>query len=96
MWGGPWPTIGCKTRDTLQNFGIFLMNVALQLKNIPFAKFPPSPPINVDHSFRHYSHFVSGQHCAGGGGEVFRRFGMLENSPKTVKCVINFATDCRM
>ena len=37
------PTIGCKTRNTLQNFGIFLMNVALQLKKISFAKFPPSP-----------------------------------------------------
>ena len=53
---------------TLQNFGIFLMNVAPQLKKITFAKFPPSPPINVDHSFRHYGHFVSGQHCAGGRG----------------------------
>ena len=62
----------------------------------------PLPPINVDHSFRHYGHFVSGQHCAGGRGrrggggraEVLPRFGILENSPKTVKCVINFATDC--
>ena len=80
---------------TLQNFGIFLMNAAPQLKKIPFAKFPPAPPINVDHSFRHYGHFVSGQHCAGGrGGEVLPRFGMLENSPKTVKCVITFETDC--
>ena len=25
----------------------------------------------------------------------YLRFGILENSPKTVKCVINFATDCR-
>ena len=42
-----------------------------------------------------YGHFVSGQHCAGGrGGEVLPRFGMLENSPKTVKCVITFETDC--
>ena len=46
-WGGRGddfelkPTIGCKTHDTLQNFGIFLMNVALQLKKI--AKFPPAP-----------------------------------------------------
>ena len=64
-------TIGCKTRDTLQNFGIFLMNVAPQLKKITFAKFPPAPPINVDHSFRHYGHFVSGQHCAGGRGGSF-------------------------
>ena len=82
-------TISCKTHDT-----IFLMNVALQLNKILFAKFPPTPPINVDHSFRHYGHFVSGQHCAGGRGEVLPRFGMLENSPKTVKCVINFETDC--
>ena len=44
------------------------MNVAPQLKKITFAKFPPAPPINVDHSFRHYGHFVSGQHCAGGRG----------------------------
>ena len=28
-----------------------------------------SHPISVDHSFRHYRHFVSGQHCAGGRGE---------------------------
>ena len=28
---------------TLQNVGTFLMNVALQLKKIPFAKFPPPP-----------------------------------------------------
>ena len=53
---------------TLQNFGIFLMNFVLQLKNIPFAKFPPAPPINVDHSYWHHRHFVSGQHCAGGRG----------------------------
>ena len=32
---------------------------------------PPPPPINVDHSFWHYGHFVSGQHCAGGGGGKF-------------------------
>ena len=77
------------------------MNVAPQLKKMTFAKFPPAPPINVDHSFRHYGHFVSGQHCAGergggggGEGEVLPRFGMLENSPKTVKCVITFETDC--
>ena len=30
----------------------------------------------------------------GGGGEILPRFGMLENSPKTVKCVITFETDC--
>ena len=29
--------IGCKTRETLQNFGIFLMNFALEQKNMPFA-----------------------------------------------------------
>ena len=56
---------------TLQNFGIFLMNVAPQLKKITFAKFSPAPPINVDHSFRHYGHFVPGQHCAGGRGGSF-------------------------
>ena len=32
----------------------------------------------------------------GGGGEVLPRFGMLENSPKTAKCVITFETDCRI
>ena len=56
---------------TLQNFGIFLMNVAPQLKKITFAKFSPAPPINVDHSFRYYGQFVSGQHCAGGRGGSF-------------------------
>ena len=30
----------------------------------------------------------------GGGGEVLPRFGVLENSQKTVKCVITFETDC--
>ena len=59
----------------------------IQLKKIPFAKVPtalssPPPTINVDHSFRHYGHFVSGQHCAGGKGDVLPRFGILENSPK--------------
>ena len=58
------------------------------------CQIPPPLPINVDHSFRHYGHFVSGQHCTGGRGDVKPRFGILENSPKTVKCVINFATDC--
>ena len=29
-----------------------------------------------------------------GHGDVLPRFGILKNSPKTVKCVINFATDC--
>ena len=73
------------------------MNVALQLKKNTVCQIPPPPPppINVDHSFRNYGHVVSGQHCAGGGGGgVLPRFGMLENSPKTVKCVINFETDC--
>ena len=32
----------------------------------------------------------------GGGGGVLPRFGMLENSPKTVKCVITFETDCSL
>ena len=58
------------------------MNVAPQLKKITFAKFPPviSFLVNI---------------VQGGGGEVLPRFGMLENSPKTVKCVITFETDCR-
>ena len=30
----------------------------------------------------------------GGGGEVLPSFGMLENSPKPVKCVMTFETDC--
>ena len=34
---------------TLQNFGTFLMKFALELKNVPFAKFTPRPLINVDH-----------------------------------------------
>ena len=49
---------------TLQNFGIFLMNFALQLKK----------------------YTVWYTVC---------QIGWLENSPKTVKCVISFATDCR-
>ena len=87
------------TCNRLQNswhstkFWNFLDECRTTAKKILFAKFFP-PPINVDYSFRHYGHFVSGQHCAGGGGDVLPRFGMLENSPKTVKCVINFETDC--
>ena len=49
---------------------------------MPFAKFTPAPRINVDHSFRHYGHFVSGQHCAGGRGDVLPGIGIFENSPK--------------
>ena len=37
---------------------------------MPFAQFTPVPRIKVDH-FRHYCHFVSGQHCAGGRGGMF-------------------------
>ena len=45
------------------------MNVAPQLKKITFAKFSPAPPINVDHSFRHY-----GQ-CRGEGGKFYLGLG---------------------
>ena len=71
--------------DTLQNFGIFVMKFALELKNMPFAKFTPASLINVDQcSFRHYGHFVSGQRCAGGGGggDVLLGIGIFENPPK--------------
>ena len=76
------------SRDTLQNFGIFF---ALELKNMPFAKFTPAPVINVDHSLRHYGDFVSGQHCAEGKGCLtwdrdIRKF--AKNG------FISFATDC--
>ena len=50
-------------------FWNFLDERRTTAKKIPFAKFPPAPRINVDHSFHHYGHFVSGQHCAGGRGE---------------------------
>ena len=77
-------TIGCKTRETLQNFGIFFMNFALEQKKISrLHQFTPAPRINVDHSFRHYGHFVSGQHCAGGRGDVLPGIGIFQNWPKT-------------
>ena len=44
-----------------------IVNFALRLKNMLFAKFTPAPLFNVDHSSWHYGHFMSG-HCAGGGG----------------------------
>ena len=45
-----------------------MMNFVLELKNKLFVKFTPAPLMNVDHSSQHYGCFVSGQHCAGGGG----------------------------
>ena len=62
---------------------------------MPFAKFTPTPRINVDHSLRHYGHFVSGQHCAAGRGDVLPGVRIWMNSQKTVKCPNSFATDCR-
>ena len=59
------------------------------------CKIYPHPLFNVDHSFRHYGHFVSGQHCGGRRGDVLPGVGILTNSPKTFKCLISFATDCR-
>ena len=88
------PAIGCKTRDTLQNFGIFLMNVAPQLKKILFAKFPPPPQSMLITLSGTMVISCLVNIVQGGGGDVLPRFGMLENSPKTVKCVINFETDC--
>ena len=72
------------------------MNVALQLKKIPFAKFPPPPQsmlitLSGTMVISCLVNIVPG----GEGGDVLPRFGILENSPKTVKCVINFAADCR-
>ena len=60
------------------------MNFALELKNVPFAKFTPVPLINVDHSSRHYDQFVSGQHCAGrgDGGLVLPGVGIFKHSQK--------------
>ena len=63
------------------------MNFALELKNVPFAKFTPVPLINVDHSSRHYDQFVSGQHCAGGTGDWFYlSLGYSNIRKKSVKC----------
>ena len=69
------------------------MNFALELKNILLAPFTPTPLINVDHSFQHYGHFVSGQHCAGEGGMSYLRLGYLKIHQKW-SCLISFATDC--
>ena len=93
------------------------MNVALQLKKIPFAKFPPAAPTPPPQKKKQppqkkqnnpppppnqcWSLFLAlvisclVNIVQGGGGEVLPRFGMLENLPKTVKCVINFETDWR-
>ena len=93
-------TIGCKTRETfLHNFELFLMKFALEL-NMPFSKFTLAPLIKVDHSFRHYGHFVSGQHCAGGrgGGGCYtwdRNIRKIRQK-RSSQCLISFATDCRL
>ena len=42
-----------------------------------------TPLTNVDHSSRHYGHFVSGQQCA-----------LFKNSQKTIKCPNCFVTSC--
>ena len=75
------------------------MNFALQLKNIPFAKCPPPPPPPPPQSMLIIlseiivvSSLVN--MVQGGWGDVLPGIGILENSPKTVKCVISFATDC--
>ena len=70
------------------------MNVAPQLKKIPFAKFPPPQSMLITLSGTTVISCLV-DIVQGGGGEVLPRFGMLENSPKTVKCVITFETDCR-
>ena len=65
------------------------MDFAPEPKNRPFDHFTPAPRINVDHSFRHYGHFVSGQHCAVGEGErgdVLPGIGIFEISPKFHRC----------
>ena len=66
------------------------MNFALQLKNILFAK---SMLITLS-STMVTSCLVN--IVPGGGGDVLPGIGILENSPKTVKCVISFATDCSL
>ena len=73
------------------------MNVALQLKKTPFAKFPPAPQsmlitLSGTMVISCLVNIVQGW----GGGGVLPRFGMLENSPKTVKCVITFEIDCSL
>ena len=70
------------------------MNVILQLKKIPFAKFPPSPQSMLVTLSGTMVISCLANIVQGGGGDVLPRFGILENSPKMVKCVINFATDC--
>ena len=71
------------------------MNVAPQLQKIKFAKFPPAPQSMLITLSGTMVISCLINIVQGGGGEVLPRFGMLENSPKTVKCVITFETDCR-
>ena len=72
---------------TLQNFRIFLMNIVLQLN-------PPTPPQSMLITLSGTMVISCSDNIVqGGGGNVLPRFGILENPPGTVKCVINFATD---
>ena len=81
-------------QDTSQNFGIFLMKFALELKkNMPFAKFTPAPPMLITPSSTMVISCVA--NIVQGEVDVLPGIGIFENSPKTVRCPISFATDCR-
>ena len=64
------------------------MNFALEQQNMSFAQFTPAPRINVVHSFRHYGHFVSGQHCAGGRGDVLPGCGIRSSVSSVLQPIV--------
>ena len=87
--------MGCKTRETLQNFGIFLvMNFTLELKICRLQNLPLPPEsmlitLSVTMVISCLANIVQG------GGEMFYLgLGYSKIRQKTVKCLISFATDC--
>ena len=75
-------------------FWNFLDERRTTAKKMTFAKFPPAPQSMLITLSGTMVISCLVNIVQGGGGEVLPRFGMLENSPKTVKCVITFETDC--
>ena len=91
-------TIGYKTRETLYNLGIFLMNFALELKYMPFAKFLLATLIilimlltlSALWSFRIWPTLCRGE---SGGGCFTWDWDIRKFAKK--RYLISFGTDCR-
>ena len=89
-------TIGCKTRETLQNVAIFFMKFTPEPINMPFSQFTPCPPESMLITpsstivISYLANIVQGR----GGMLLYLGLGYSKFCQKTVKCLISFATDC--